>query len=397
MQLTVKQKLHLAEFGYVKLEGVVPQVMVEEARRSINRALDPGHANPKEELQRLQRSEEIVGLYHKTPAADLAGSVIDASQLQPITSAQIALRMPLSQYPLRSLLPLDRPAHQGGEVAGFDDRFVDALAGHAAICALSGDPMELTAAKGRTLGRRVRRDPRLEPEFVPELVPGTGTGAPVLKTLYERPYLFQLAEAGNWDEMERRIRTVFQELSRYAHSAEHRMEVYAVFYGAFSHSAHLSGRLLFDVLGEEHSPGLWLHLSVEQLQRWVQHAAQLLKETPDRDQERCWDEIVRQVQIYVQRHLSEDVSLQTLADRVYLHPVYLSKLYRARTGERLIDYIVRIKMEHAAEQLIRRRSCKIYEAARMVGYYSSSYFCKTFKNHFGVTPAEYRKRQNSMP
>jgi Phytanoyl-CoA dioxygenase (PhyH). len=105
MQLTVKQKLHLAEFGYVKLEGVVPQVMVEEARRSINRALDPGHASPKEELQRLQRSEEIVGLYHKTPAAELAGSVVDASKLQPITSAQIALRMPLSQDRIRRLQP----------------------------------------------------------------------------------------------------------------------------------------------------------------------------------------------------------------------------------------------------------------------------------------------------
>ncbi|MFC4600779.1 helix-turn-helix transcriptional regulator [Cohnella hongkongensis] len=214
-------------------------------------------------------------------------------------------------------------------------------------------------------------------------------------TLYERPYLFQLMEAGNWGEMDKRMESVFRELSRFAHSAEHRMEVYGMFYSAFSHFAHRSGRLLLDVLGEELSPGCFPYVSAEQLQRWVLHAAQLLKEEPDRDQERCWDEIVSQVQTYVQEHLSEDVSLQTLADLVYLHPVYLSRLYRARTGERLIDYIIRIKMEHAAVRL-KQGGGKIYEVARMVGYFSTSYFCKTFKKQFGCTPMEYRKRQTSV-
>lgn len=217
---------------------------------------------------------------------------------------------------------------------------------------------------------------------------------PALKSLYARPYLFQLVEAGNWDEVDRRIQAVFRELSRYAHSVEHRMEVYAMFFGAFSHSAHRNGRLLFDVLGEEHTPGHRLLLSVEQLRRWVLSAAHRLKEEPDRDQERCWAEIVKQVQSYVQQHLGEDVSLQTLAETVYLHPVYLSKLYRAKTGERLIDYIIRIKMEHAAVVLRRDRACKIYEVARRVGYQSSSYFCKAFKSQFGVTPVEYRKTKD---
>lgn len=115
MQLTAKQKRHLAEHGYVKLEGVVPGVMVEEARRSINQAL--GTEQPKVEIDRLQRSDEIVNLYHKTPAEELVGSVIDTSMLEPITSAQIALRVPHRVDKKRRMFPhLDGMYHPGNGV-----------------------------------------------------------------------------------------------------------------------------------------------------------------------------------------------------------------------------------------------------------------------------------------
>jgi AraC-like DNA-binding protein len=101
--------------------------------------------------------------------------------------------------------------------------------------------------------------------------------------------------------------------------------------------------------------------------------------------------IVGRVQTYIRSHLSEDVSLQGLSEQVYLHPAYLSKLYKERTGEGLSDYILRVKMEYAAKLLLLERDKKIYEIGLEVGYQNQSYFSQVFKKWYGMTPLEYRK------
>jgi two-component system response regulator YesN len=101
--------------------------------------------------------------------------------------------------------------------------------------------------------------------------------------------------------------------------------------------------------------------------------------------------LVERVQAYIRNHLSEDISLQSLSEQVYLHPVYLSAMYKSRTGEGLSEYMMRIKMEHASKLLLSDSSSKIYEVARETGYRNSSYFSKVFKDRFGLTPLEYRK------
>jgi hypothetical protein len=92
VELTHNQKKHLYEKGYVVLRGVVPEIMVNEAKRSINRALDP--IASREQLDQLRSSDILVDLYYKTPAQQLVHSVMHSEQLEPISSTQIALRFP---------------------------------------------------------------------------------------------------------------------------------------------------------------------------------------------------------------------------------------------------------------------------------------------------------------
>ncbi len=127
------------------------------------------------------------------------------------------------------------------------------------------------------------------------------------------------------------------------------------------------------------------------LKKWVIRAMQYLKDDATVVNKGTWSNIVGQVQSYIRSNLSEDISLQSLSERVYLHPVYLSKLYKVETGEGLSDYISNIKMEHASELLLSDRDLKIYEVAIMVGFQNSSYFSRVFKNRFGMTPLEFRK------
>ncbi|THF76677.1 helix-turn-helix transcriptional regulator [Cohnella fermenti] len=116
------------------------------------------------------------------------------------------------------------------------------------------------------------------------------------------------------------------------------------------------------------------------------------RNTADGQSGRTPPDIVGAVQAYVRNHLGEDVSLASLSEQVYLHPVYLSKFYKEKTGEGLSDYILRIKMEYAAKLLLFEKDCRIYEIAGRIGFRNQSYFSSVFRKWFGMTPQDYRQR-----
>jgi two-component system response regulator YesN len=51
-----------------------------------------------------------------------------------------------------------------------------------------------------------------------------------------------------------------------------------------------------------------------------------------------------------------------------------------------------MKMEHALELLLSNKGGKIGEIAASIGFRNTSYFCRVFKNRYGMTPLQYRKR-----
>lgn len=102
-------------------------------------------------------------------------------------------------------------------------------------------------------------------------------------------------------------------------------------------------------------------------------------------------DIIEQARQYIVEHITEDLSLEELAERFYLSPYYFSRMFKAKTGENLIDFMIRYKMERAME-LLKNPRYKVYEVSHMVGYKSERYFSKTFKNYTGRTPHAYRSR-----
>lgn len=114
------------------------------------------------------------------------------------------------------------------------------------------------------------------------------------------------------------------------------------------------------------------------------HALRKLRSTSSRS---C----IRQVQEYVEAHLSENVSLSQAARHVFMNPSYLSRLFREETDESYSEFVTRRKMEEA-RRLLDQRDFKVYEASSAVGYADPAYFSRVFRRHFGVTPSEYRDR-----
>jgi len=92
---------------------------------------------------------------------------------------------------------------------------------------------------------------------------------------------------------------------------------------------------------------------------------------------------------YIQEHYATNMQLQHLADFLYIHPNYLSKLFKEKTGVNFIDYLTRVRIEKS-KVLMKDVNLKIYEIALMTGFSNAKYFSSTFKAIVGLSPREYK-------
>ncbi|MBD2848043.1 response regulator [Paenibacillus sp. IB182496] len=223
--------------------------------------------------------------------------------------------------------------------------------------------------------------------------PGDET-LPVLHSLYEPPSLHHLLEAGRWDEALRKLEAAFAELHARSYvSQEHLLEVYYYVSHALIQLSHKNNRLLQDILqrGMPAAAGTQPFQSLDQLRAWCRAALERVREDTRSEARGSRAGIIQRVQAFVLQGLERELSLQTIADHVYLHPVYLSKVYKLETGESLSDYLLRLRMERAAA-LLGDPALRIHEIAGRLDYATPSYFIKVFKKYHGLTPQEFRNR-----
>ncbi len=76
---------------------------------------------------------------------------------------------------------------------------------------------------------------------------------------------------------------------------------------------------------------------------------------------------------------------------MYLSPVYISKIFKEKTGDSPINYLIRVRLSKAREMLTEGRG-SIRSISAMVGYDDVYHFSKLFKKHYGVSPMYYRKK-----
>ncbi len=94
---------------------------------------------------------------------------------------------------------------------------------------------------------------------------------------------------------------------------------------------------------------------------------------------------------YIRQNYAKKLTLDDIAKRVYLNPVYFSVLFKREVGMSFINYVNDVRMEEA-KKLLGQHSLSLYEIACSVGISDISYFSKVFKRSVGITPKEYRNK-----
>ncbi|MEK0316485.1 response regulator [Cohnella sp. 56] len=214
-----------------------------------------------------------------------------------------------------------------------------------------------------------------------------------LSRMYEPPALVHLLEAGNWDGSADKINDILAQLEdNWAHSEEHLLEAAHAFSAAFAYIFHKHGYLLSVMLGQDYS--LFANQqqlrTIQQLKDWTSRLLDLLRKETDQKRKNTHSALVHKIHDYIKGNLAE-ASLQTIADQVYLNPVYLSRVYKEETGEGISEYVSRLKMDTAVH-LLRNSHKKIYEIAEEVGYQNVPHFIKIFKRQYGITPQDFREK-----
>jgi transcriptional regulator GlxA family with amidase domain len=132
----------------------------------------------------------------------------------------------------------------------------------------------------------------------------------------------------------------------------------------------------------------------------VQTAKSLLLESP-----RTWqtpfasmpprsahgDEPVERAQKWLVSHFRDEVDLDELAVKVGMSPRNFARRFKAATGESLLGYLQRLRIDSAKHQLESAHK-SVQEISAQVGYEDVAFFRQLFRRYTGISPREYRTR-----
>lgn len=115
----------------------------------------------------------------------------------------------------------------------------------------------------------------------------------------------------------------------------------------------------------------------------------LLKIIETADENALPTRMVEELAGYIRENVSDEISNTEIGAIFGYHPFYVSRMLKDRKGMTLRQYIIayRLKM---AKRLLELSGKSAAEIAEECGFTDASYFAKTFKSAFGMTPKEYR-------
>jgi AraC-like DNA-binding protein len=92
---------------------------------------------------------------------------------------------------------------------------------------------------------------------------------------------------------------------------------------------------------------------------------------------------------YIEEHFRRLRTLEQISDECHLTNAYLCRLFRRFEQQSPYTYLLRLKMNYAAE-LLQQGNILVKQAAEQVGFEDQFLFSRRFKSVFGVSPKAFR-------
>jgi YesN/AraC family two-component response regulator len=101
---------------------------------------------------------------------------------------------------------------------------------------------------------------------------------------------------------------------------------------------------------------------------------------------------IKKVKGHIEEYYADpNLSLSQISDVFRLSPSYLSRLFKEELGEKFIDYVTQVRINHA-KRFLEDTNNSIQDIALKVGYVNALTFIRVFKKLTGETPGSFRKK-----
>lgn len=104
-------------------------------------------------------------------------------------------------------------------------------------------------------------------------------------------------------------------------------------------------------------------------------------------------ELFEDILLYVHTNYTKKLTLSHLVDTFHLNRTSLSNLFRLSTGETVMSYIIKLRIEISA-MMLRDTGIPVGEIGYRVGYEDLTNFSRTFKKLMGCSPSQYREKHS---
>ena len=104
------------------------------------------------------------------------------------------------------------------------------------------------------------------------------------------------------------------------------------------------------------------------------------------------NDMQREILIYIRQNYCSEISLQDLASHFYMSPKYISNYFKKNFGITFSQYVMHLRITYAKE-LLETTALPVTEVAFHSGFANVSYFIRSFKDRYSISPLQYRKQK----
>ena len=98
------------------------------------------------------------------------------------------------------------------------------------------------------------------------------------------------------------------------------------------------------------------------------------------------------VLLYIEQHLDEEISLNTLSAVAHYSPYHFHRAFSAYVGVSVGQYVQRMRLRRASFRLVSEPQDSVLTIALQAGFDSGEAFARAFRRAFGQSPSTFRRQ-----
>ncbi len=152
------------------------------------------------------------------------------------------------------------------------------------------------------------------------------------------------------------------------------------------HEQSRTQQLLSDLIDNNLTPSVVMHdLEANLLHQFILRCRSYF----DHGEQRMIDSRIEKAKRYIEQHLAEPFTLEQVSAAAHLSPSRLTALFKAHTDKSVFSWRNERRLIQAAS-LLRNSDLSIAQIGTQLGFTDATYFSRTFRQHIGCSPRQYR-------